>query len=165
VPSSPTGWTVWATLSSASASVSASSAAASVSAPLSLLTQKRTPQGAGAGLYPAACDFNHSCDPTAEFYNQGGELLVRTLREVRPGEPLTVSYVPVVDGRRSRREALAAQFHFHCCCDRCVREEDEEAGEVATDQREHVDGANRSSSKLGESRMQSWCVTQIQRGV
>ena len=70
--------------------------------------------------------FNHSCLPSAEFYNEGTSLRVRSVRDISAGEEVTISYVPVTETLWDRRQALWRQYKFDCECDRCILEEEDE---------------------------------------
>ena len=95
----------------------------------------------GVGLYPLESrSFNHSCDPSAEFFNGGGgdddinddcgskkmmltTLSVRLLRDVSKDEEITLSYLSTEERKNlsteERREKLKAQYNFVCDCVRC----------------------------------------------
>jgi hypothetical protein len=46
----------------------------------------------GVGLYPLCSMFNHSCFPNMQYCSMGSDLCYRLLRDVAPGEELTVNY-------------------------------------------------------------------------
>ena len=77
----------------------------------------------GIAVYVQGSAFNHSCVPSAEFCNVGTSLVVRSLRRVRAGEEITVSYVPTTMTLEERRRCLEGQFKFSCVCARCVAED------------------------------------------
>ncbi len=76
----------------------------------------------GIAVYLQGSAFNHSCIPSAEFCNVGTSLTVRSLRRVRAGEEITVSYVPTTMNLKERRRCLEGQYKFVCACPRCVAE-------------------------------------------
>lgn len=39
------------------------------------------------------------------------------------GQDITISYIDTEMPLQARRLALLSDYHFHCCCERCVREE------------------------------------------
>lgn len=45
---------------------------------------------------------NHSCDPTAFMQTVRGHLLVLALRDIRPGEEITIDYVSTLHSDRKR---------------------------------------------------------------
>lgn len=80
----------------------------------------------GTAVYLKGSAFNHSCLPSAEFYNEGTSLRVRSVRDISAGEEVTISYVPVTETLWDRRQALWRQYKFDCECDRCILEEEDE---------------------------------------
>jgi hypothetical protein len=79
----------------------------------------------GCGWYFVTDMFNHSCRPNCWKSVQGGpagESCVRTLRDVAPGEELTLDYLGDLHtaDRASRRGRLRQQFSFDCDCDLCL---------------------------------------------
>merc|ERR550534_678785 len=80
-------------------------------------------------LFPNLSIFNHSCNPNCQVefaQNQTGFYgSVRTLRPIKAGEPLTISYFgnqnldPVTE---LRRDLIRQERHFTCFCSRCVTE-------------------------------------------
>jgi hypothetical protein len=72
------------------------------------------------GLWFAASWFNHSCRPNCVVSVVGDQLLIRTVRAVRPGEELTLSFLgPIHPDRptsfQQRQEQLAG-MGIHCSC-------------------------------------------------
>jgi uncharacterized protein len=45
---------------------------------------------------------NHSCDPTAFMQTVRGHLLILALRDIRPGEEITIDYVSTLHSDRKR---------------------------------------------------------------
>ena len=75
----------------------------------------------GTGLYVQAGSwFNHSCDPSAVVSFRGRALRVHTLREVAPGEEVSVAYVELYAARQARQAALREKKGFTCVCARCA---------------------------------------------
>jgi hypothetical protein len=74
-----------------------------------------------AALFIAISRFNHSCAPNA--INDADHKLahVRALVNIKEGEQVLISYVPVGDNL-ARRTSSLDNFGFTCGCDRCVRE-------------------------------------------
>jgi hypothetical protein len=77
----------------------------------------------GFGLFPAVglC-VNHACDPNSYYAHNPitGCMEYRTLRDVRAGEELTVSYVDVFQDTPQRRQSIVKARFFVCGCSRCV---------------------------------------------
>lgn len=74
-----------------------------------------------AALFIAISRFNHSCAPNA--INDADHKLahVRALVNIKEGEQVLLSYVPVGNNLARRTRSLDS-FGFTCGCDRCVRE-------------------------------------------
>ena len=69
--------------------------------------------------------FNHSCRPNAQyFWNKDRDTRdVRTLRKIKQGEEITVSYITIgrgqLFGREERRSLIKDTYHFDCKCKTC----------------------------------------------
>lgn len=79
----------------------------------------------GGALFLATSYTNHSCDPNSFFFIVGDILHVRTIRDVHPGEEISITYLggPRMDLYRStheRRQLLDHSYRFECLCDRCA---------------------------------------------
>jgi hypothetical protein len=88
----------------------------------------------GQGMYLEAGFFNHSCDPNCVVSSAVTPLQIVTIREVQPGEELTIAYVDISQPRSARQAKLSANYCFDCSCPRCVSEGDElnpSAGETS----------------------------------
>jgi hypothetical protein len=85
---------------------------------------------AGVGLFPAACRFNHSCEPVCTFHAclDGGPMRLRvsTMFGAAQGRELTISYTSLHSPRRERQRSLLAIFGFTCACARCQTPEEED---------------------------------------
>ncbi|KAG0316967.1 hypothetical protein BGZ97_006096 [Linnemannia gamsii] len=51
--------------------------------------------------------------------------------EIPKGKDITISYIDTEMPLQARRLALLSDYHFHCCCERCLREEKSGAPKVA----------------------------------
>jgi hypothetical protein len=85
----------------------------------------------GAGLFTLQSCFNHSCDPNAEVvFSDNSEIAVRLRRAVKVDEPITITYISplylVYENFAQRRDRLSPYF-FTCRCERCSREEAQQA--------------------------------------
>ncbi|KAI8149895.1 hypothetical protein BJV82DRAFT_707680 [Fennellomyces sp. T-0311] len=49
-------------------------------------------------------------------------MLIRTIRPVSAGDPLTISYIDASLPVSARRQKLREDYYFDCQCDRCIRE-------------------------------------------
>ena len=80
----------------------------------------------GVGLFPAVglC-INHSCYPNSVYcFSADGSMEYRALRDLAPGEEVTVSYIDCSLPTMQRQEILRTQRFFMCRCIRCVRYEE-----------------------------------------
>eukprot|EP01041_Mallomonas_annulata_P006912 gene6912-14039_t len=73
----------------------------------------------GIGLYLIASMFNHSCVANAHHSFNGTTLTVRALRDISPGEEVTISYIDVGRPVWWRRSKLLSSYGFTCHCSRC----------------------------------------------
>ena len=77
----------------------------------------------GMGLFDFGSRFNHSCDPNCSFYTRRGKLHVRALKDIEPGEELTITYCELYATRAQRNKKLYSKYSFTCTCLRCANEE------------------------------------------
>ncbi|KXS12948.1 SET domain-containing protein [Gonapodya prolifera JEL478] len=89
-------------------------------------SQSAGPMGVGGGLttafglFPLGALLNHSCEPNCVYgAGQDGTIVFRTIKEVKEGEELLVSYIPLDDPLPVRRGVLLTTKHFWCECSRC----------------------------------------------
>ncbi|KAM9817541.1 histone-lysine N-methyltransferase SMYD3 [Neosynchiropus ocellatus] len=73
----------------------------------------------GVGLYPSFSLLNHDCRPNCVLMFEGPRAQLRAVRDVRPGEELTISYIETLLDSEGRQKQLQEQFHFSCSCCRC----------------------------------------------
>ena len=77
----------------------------------------------GEALYCLPSYLNHSCDPPARYRFDGATIVVQTVRPMRAGEQIFVSYldVPEMSPESARRDALRARLgDAGCSCERCT---------------------------------------------
>lgn len=78
----------------------------------------------GYGLWPAASFWNHSCMPNLQKRRCGRTWRFWTLRDIRKGEELCITYLGG-DERdlttTERRQKLRESWGFQCACDLCAR--------------------------------------------
>ncbi|KAH6682993.1 hypothetical protein B0J14DRAFT_694421 [Halenospora varia] len=74
------------------------------------------------GLFPEIARINHDCTPNCGNYwsEKTGRRIIYTNREVKEGEEITVSYIPLLLKTVKRRERLG-QYGFVCGCEACRR--------------------------------------------
>lgn len=74
-----------------------------------------------SGLFPQASRFNHSCDPNLIYSLEWtpGWWIARAKRDIKAGEELTITYIPIVRDVHDRRAALA-NWSFYCNCSACT---------------------------------------------
>lgn len=90
--------------------------------------------GCTLAIYDKISRFNHSCEPNAEYVDYpDSDLLrkgVRTIRDIRAGEELLVSYNAIYSDQNTlaRKERLYNTYLFHCGCEKCKAERLEKSG-------------------------------------
>ncbi|KAH8687558.1 hypothetical protein BGZ60DRAFT_393911 [Tricladium varicosporioides] len=77
------------------------------------------------GLFPKIARINHDCTPNCGNYwsEKTGRRIIYTNREVKKGEEITVSYIPLLLKAGKRRERLG-QYGFVCGCEACRKGEE-----------------------------------------
>lgn len=73
----------------------------------------------GIAIYPSISLLNHSCNPNCHLSNAGLNVNVHAVRDILPGEQLTISYAPIMFPTYTRREVLE-RYGIDCQCDRCT---------------------------------------------
>jgi tetratricopeptide (TPR) repeat protein len=75
--------------------------------------------GVGQAIFAGyASRFNHSCSPNAALDVEAR--LIRTIRPIRRGEEITISYTPQLYlPRELRRSVLSERYYFYCRCASC----------------------------------------------
>ena len=63
-----------------------------------------------------AAVINHSCNPNAFVFFEGGTAYVRSLQEISAGEEITVCYMDPTTDVTSRNELLKEEHFFDCYC-------------------------------------------------
>lgn len=74
------------------------------------------------GLFVACAHFNHSCTPNSRYaWNEAtGKEEVRALRDILPGEEVTVAYRNVLKPTRERLDDILRSHGFVCTCRACT---------------------------------------------
>ena len=70
----------------------------------------------GSGLYIEASVFDHDCVPNACASGDGLNLEIRALRNISPGEKITIDYLQDVLPREERQTMLQERYFFKCQC-------------------------------------------------
>ncbi|KAG0056705.1 hypothetical protein BGZ83_003948 [Gryganskiella cystojenkinii] len=68
------------------------------------------------------------------YESRVGEFRMMTffsIKDIPEGQDITISYIDTEMPLQARRLHLLSDYHFHCCCTRCVREEKSGAGASA----------------------------------
>lgn len=74
----------------------------------------------GVGLYPLGGLLNHSCDPNCLALFRGQRQVIRCVKDVAPGEEVTIGYIELGRPLLCRRLELASSYFFPCACARCA---------------------------------------------
>ncbi|KAJ1994411.1 hypothetical protein GGI25_004430 [Coemansia spiralis] len=77
------------------------------------------------GFYLLQSCFNHNCDPNCVVVhpNNGNyRAIIQTLRPIKAGEEMTITYVNPRGSVGERQQVLRDWYMFDCRCDRCVKE-------------------------------------------
>ncbi|CAH7676277.1 hypothetical protein BY996DRAFT_4577577 [Phakopsora pachyrhizi] len=90
--------------------------------------------GGFAFLAEPAVDLNHDCRPNVayNFNDITLQLEMYAIKDIVPGEELTVSYIPMNSPRKIRQESLKSHYGFDCRCSQCSLPE---RGVIASDNR------------------------------
>jgi hypothetical protein len=80
----------------------------------------------GAGIFPHAARFNHSCNPNACFtWNSAiGKETIHTMADIEAGDEITISYCDMIHDKTLRAWELR-HYGFVCDCRACVEDEDD----------------------------------------
>ncbi len=76
------------------------------------------------GIYMSPSVFGHSCAPNATRSFNGCRLDIRAIKEIKKGEPITVSFARVDMNRQERHSYLEDMFVIDCKCERCTSDFD-----------------------------------------
>ncbi|XP_027137114.1 histone-lysine N-methyltransferase SMYD3 [Larimichthys crocea] len=76
-------------------------------------------QEIGVGLYPSLSLLNHDCRPNCVMVFEGTKLHLRAVRDIKPEEELTISYIETLSLTEDRQRQLEDQYHFICHCQHC----------------------------------------------
>lgn len=78
----------------------------------------------GSGLYVLQSTVNHSClsNAVVEFPYSNNTLVLKAIRDIQPGEEISISYLDdceLIRSRHSRQKALSSLYLFICSCEKC----------------------------------------------
>ncbi|KAI8356882.1 hypothetical protein B0O80DRAFT_301066 [Mortierella sp. GBAus27b] len=62
-------------------------------------------------------------DPYRDRIGEFRMMTVYAIKDIDKGQDITISYIDTEAPLHARRLALMSDYHFHCCCERCLREE------------------------------------------
>ncbi|KAL0930504.1 uncharacterized protein CTRU02_214579 [Colletotrichum truncatum] len=72
------------------------------------------------GNYPEVSRFNHDCRPNVAFYIDSDlRHHTQAVRNIEPGEELTISYVDSLSSRQVRQDRAKRNWGFGCTCKQC----------------------------------------------
>merc|ERR1711971_533323 len=108
--------------------------------------------------------FNHSCRPNATYFwnTDTNTRDLRTLRKIKEGEEITVSYINTTESREERQSLLKDRYNFDCNCEGCDLNEEEIQKEI-NDVNEYKEGKRRQQEAHQMSRTDS--ITPDERAV
>lgn len=92
-------------------------------------------------LFATIARLNHSCQPNCNHYWSGSQFNVRTIKSVKKGEELCISYMSPLQRsdfhtKISRRKILQDEFGFFCNCPLCADDTLKDGGQNDTDRQE-----------------------------
>ena len=73
----------------------------------------------GIAVDPLAAKANHSCDPNAFIVWDGVELHFRSLKPIKKGEEVFISYIDPTQPYSRRQHELDEKWYFKCKCSKC----------------------------------------------
>ncbi|KAG9247558.1 hypothetical protein BJ878DRAFT_396261, partial [Calycina marina] len=86
---------------------------------MSIFQTNRFSIGSKSGIFYKISRFNHACHPastcTYKWSDEEKKLAVTTLRDIQPGEEITISYGPAA--------SLYDKYGFYCDCEFCPNPE------------------------------------------
>lgn len=92
---------------------------------LGIVKTNALPLGPGAregGVFPEASRINHACRSSAQnTWNENlGRLTIHAVRDIEPGEEVTIPYLDGTMARDQRQQHLRRHFLFDCRCELCM---------------------------------------------
>lgn len=86
---------------------------------LTLITPTLDPLG--IVLDPTLGHINHSCDPNAYIMMDGAKTSVRSLKPIKKGEEIYISYIDTTNPFSRRQSELSDRWFFTCKCSKCLK--------------------------------------------
>lgn len=86
------------------------------------ITPPTSSEELGLAFDPKLALMNHSCAPSALLQVNGAEATVIALKDIHPGDEITVCYVDPDLNVEQRRKELKERWFFECDCKRCELE-------------------------------------------
>ncbi|KAL8431532.1 hypothetical protein Efla_000578 [Eimeria flavescens] len=78
-------------------------------------------------VYPKAAMVNHSCEPNVTYRNLDGLLVYFAVRDIRPGDMITMTYVDQLYASAAFRSKRLQEIKcFSCACTRCKNMDEKE---------------------------------------
>lgn len=74
----------------------------------------------GLGIFYPNCYINHSCRPNCVSIYVNNTQYIKALRDIYPGEEITIAYCDIIQPKSERKSFLYSMFNFECNCERCV---------------------------------------------
>lgn len=74
----------------------------------------------GTGVYKTASLINHSCDPNCIALFDGTDICIRSIKDIKPGEELLLTYVSLISPLEIRQADLKEGYMFECKCHVCT---------------------------------------------
>jgi hypothetical protein len=71
------------------------------------------------GLFIDSIYFNHSCSPNVIYKIFNNKIYFYTLRDIKKGEELYITYIDPTEDRKKRKEKLFTTYGFICNCELC----------------------------------------------
>jgi SET and MYND domain-containing protein len=78
----------------------------------------------GVGLFISACHINSACLPNAAVIFAGSKANVRTIRDIKSGEEIFITYLNPTTPRTKRVKELRDTYYFDCKCHLCTVDPD-----------------------------------------
>ncbi|KAK4177469.1 hypothetical protein QBC36DRAFT_327028 [Triangularia setosa] len=75
-------------------------------------------------VFPEIARMNHDCRPNADYYFDHETLsqYIHAIRDIAPGEELTLSYINPIMKKKARNKKLNRIWGFQCACPLCTQE-------------------------------------------
>ena len=74
----------------------------------------------GIAVDPLAAKANHSCEPNCVVVCDGASLHFRTIKSIKKGEEIFISYIDPSQPFNRRQHELQDKFYFQCKCTKCA---------------------------------------------